>query len=382
METVAIRRSERELLNEEVEDWIRDAARGERFEPTVVWEHDGHEYTATFTRLPAEGSMDLEEAIVAISTERNGSRFSTQMRLRRLAFSHFAQFVDQWDPDVQIHDDEIGGRFHSNSEIYVSSEGGVKPLFRGKVTTARGVSSPSSSRRIVRRDMFLGGLETRAGRIPLPKPFESLGVDKRDDGAAHVFSKDTAITFYADGSYGFRPVESGGAEQRRALPAEPVLIAGAEDVVLHVEGVVNGQVLVYAPKEIVIDGDLVYAADPRRFPDSDDYLGLVSDGNVEVAPPDVTGPGDLEIDAAIYAKRRFVIDRYRHRERATLSIYGSLTAGSLSATEPRYRTRLEFDPRLEEVRPPRFPMTGRFEVASWNGEWTVEPTAEPTLAIE
>jgi hypothetical protein len=145
-------------------------------------------------------------------------------------------------------------------------------------------------------------------------------------------------------------------------------------VKLHVKGTVNGKVLVYSPERIVIDGDLVYEQDPEEVPDADDYLGLVSDKYVDIAPPDVTGPGDLVINAAIYAKRRFAVSGYRFRNDALLYIYGSLSVGSLSATEPRYYTRIQFDQRLEELRPPGFPMTDRFEVESWDTTWNVEPT--------
>ena len=82
--------------------------------------------------------------------------------------------------------------------------------------------------------------------------------------------------------------------------------------------------LLYSPRLIVIEGDLTYATDPRIDSDSDDYLGIVSDRVVEVAPPHVTGGGDLEIDAAIYAGRRFVVTGIDHARTATLRIYGSL----------------------------------------------------------
>jgi len=94
----------------------------------------------------------------------------------------------------------------------------------------------------------------------------------------------------------------------------------------------------------------------------------------------VTGPGDLEIQAAIYAKRRFIVsDDPAPGEptacpcAATLSIHGSLTAGPLSPTEPRYATQYEFDNRLEQVRPPGSPVTDRYEVDTWDPEW---PEAE------
>jgi hypothetical protein len=136
---------------------------------------------------------------------------------------------------------------------------------------------------------------------------------------------------------------------------------------------VAGKVLVFSPNRIVITGDLVYATDPERPDDGEDYLGLVSGRNVEIAEPSITGPGDLHIQGAIYAKGRFRVRHYRRRGNATLDIYGSLTAGSLTATEPRYATRIRFDPRLESRRPPGFPVTDRYELESWDAAWTVEP---------
>jgi len=138
---------------------------------------------------------------------------------------------------------------------------------------------------------------------------------------------------------------------------------------------VNGRVLVYAPRHIVVEGDLRYAADPRVIPGADDYLGLVSDEDVEIARPGVIGPGDLHIEAAIYARRNFVIRDFESPRAGTLSIYGSLTSGTMTASEPRYGTRIEFDPRLSQVQLPGFPATNRYDVDQWNAEWDEVPVA-------
>jgi hypothetical protein len=152
---------------------------------------------------------------------------------------------------------------------------------------------------------------------------------------------------------------------------------------LSVEGVVAGKVLIYSPHRLVVDGSLTYAHDPRESGESPDYLGLVCDKYIMIAPPSVTGAGDLEINAAMFAGRRFVVSNINFRRvarrSATLRIYGSLSAGSMSASEPRYAMRLEYDSRFENRRPPGFPSTNRFEVDQWNGEWTeVERTAAET----
>jgi len=375
VETVSVPHSERGMLQERIEEWTRaeDIEELTSAESSLTWEHDGQKYVATFTRLPAENGMDIDRAIVAISTEKDGTRLSTEMRMKRLAFSHYGQFVDRWDPAVQIHDDEIDGRFHSNSEIYIEHSRGIQPVFHGRVTTARGVNTSSSSRHVRRSEVFLGGLDTKAGRIALPRhPLTLPAVDPDESDAVHRFEEDARITFYAEGTYGWRYVDAAEEERRRKLNDGRTYLVGAEKAALHVKGVVNGKVLLYSPDDIVIEDDLIYASHPARDRNADDYLGLVSDRNVEIAEPETTGPGDLQVHASIYAKRRFVVTRYRNNEQATLSIFGSVTAGSVTATEPRYRTKVRFDRRLEELRPPGFPMTDRYELAAWAGVWRKE----------
>jgi hypothetical protein len=268
---------------------------------------------------------------------------------------------------VQIHDDVIDGRFHSNSEIRVSRERGVGPVFRGKVTLAARDIVADSVGWLNRRALFPAGLETGVRRIALPPRAVSLTPAGAGTEQIQRLERDTAITFHADGSYAWQPAD-GGAEQRRTLDDEPHYIVGAEDVVLHVRGTVNGTVLVYTPERIVIVDDLRYADDPRQ-PGATDYLGLVAERSVEIAPPEITGAGDLEVQASIYARRQFAVRDYRSRPSGTLRIYGSVAAGSVTATEPRFATQIEFDERLTTVRAPGFPQSDRYELESWSGEW-------------
>src|SRR5690606_11495710 len=168
-------------------------------------------------------------------------------------------------------------------------------------------------------------------------PLEAIAADAVDIVGLET---DSRITFFADGRYAIEPIGGGRRGQARPdhaqragrLGSSPTYFIAAEKTAVAVEGTLNGKVLVYSPDAIVIEGDLVYAADPTRIEDSDDYLGLVSDGTVAIAEPGVTGPGDLDVHAAIYAKRQFAVRRYSSGERATLFIYGSVTAGSLTAT--------------------------------------------------
>ena len=375
-EIEALETGEQQMFDDKLAEWSSDAEA--MIAEQLSWEHEGRTYSARITRDAADDNMGMDQMIVEVSTERDGRRWSTQMRMQRLAFSSFAQFVDRWDPNVQIHDDEIDGRFHSNSEIFISRSRGVQPLFHGKVTTARRVNTSNSERLVRREDVFLGGLETRVQRIQLPRQFVALD-DIGDVAAEHVhrFSADAEITFNVDGSFSWAFLNGELSGHRIRLSDKPHYLLGDKGVSLRVSGVVNGKVLVYAPRDIVIGDDLLYADDPRFASDSDDYVGLIADRNVAVAESRLTGPGDLTVHAAILAKRRFLVRNYTSRGGGTLHVFGSVAAGSLSATEPRFRTRLEFDPRLGDARPPGFPVTDRYEVVEWDGAWTEELAGDP-----
>jgi len=372
----ALSPKQEKMLDREIREWTEDLHTMPDPASGLTWMYQGQEYVARFTQLPAADDMDIQRVIVEISTEKDGKRMSSEVHMKRLAFSNYAQLVNRWDPDVQIHNDELDGRFHSNSEISLAYDRKVKPLFNGKVTTtSRRVNFTNSSGVTNRDQIFAGGLQTGVSSIRLPKhvlPFP--GEAGIADGQVHHFGEDTRITFYADGSYAWRAIDSKAPQQVAEISGDTRYLVAGESVVMYVKGTVNGKVLVYSPERIVIEDDLVYEQNPEEVPDADDYLGLVSDKNVDIAPPDITGPGDLLINAAIYAKRRFAVRGYRFRENALLYLYGSLSVGSLSATEPRYYTKIRFDQRLEDMRPPGFPMTDRYEVDSWDATWNVEPT--------
>ena len=369
---MAMSQKQKGMLDDKFRKWTENYYKMARSEPSIGWEYKGQEYRATFSQQPAANDMGIDRVTVEVSTEENGNRMSTKMHMRRLAFSSFGQFVDRWDPNVNIHDDELDGRFHANSKIYLQYNRKVKPRFNGKVSTSsRSVDTTDSRGRFKREEIFLGGLETGVKRILLPKRI-SVPSQEGGDRDLRRFEQHTRITFYPDGSYGWQDAESTGAEQRHRISPRGSYLIGARKKKLYVKGAINGKVLVYSPERIVIEGNLTYTQDPTTASEGGDYLGLVSGKVVEIASPRVTGPGDLVINAAIHAKRRFITRGYGVRENSILFIYGSLTAGSLSATEPRYSTRIEFDKRLENTRPPGFPMSDRYEIEAWDGLWEIE----------
>jgi hypothetical protein len=368
---------EHAMLSKRFESWTGELAAGE-VGRRVAWKQNGQAYTAQFRLLQGGDSTGLDRVVVDVSTQQGGKKMSTQLTMTRLSFSNFAQFVDRWDPEVQIHDDEIDGRFHSNTEINLLSTGSVSPVFHGKVTLASHDFGTGSSWPFNRNRVFPEGLETGVHKIVLPSRFLGF-LNEAAHGDAHVqrFERDARITFHDDGTYDWSYVRDGAGEERRAVTSPAHYLLGLAGATLRIKGTVRGKVLVYAADRIVIDNDVRYAH-AHNAPDLDDYLGLVAETAVEIAEPEVTGLGDLKVDASIYARREFAVREFRSRQSGTLRIFGSLTAGSLTATEPRFATKIEFDPRLKDSRPPSFPLTDRYELESWNGEWRVDDQDDGT----
>lgn len=378
--TFAASREEQEALPERLARLIEQHAGNP--ESQVEWEDNGKQYTAKLVWERAKDGTALEHVIAQVSAASHGKMLSTRIMLKRLAFSQFTQVVDRWDPMVQLHDDVIVGRFHSNSQFNVMHDSRVGPKFLGKVTTAARTFEMFASGRRRQAEIFPGGVETRTSRIDLPEALQPFTWAPREaEARIHELTDDTRIRFFPDGSYMWRTNGSTGAGYLNAPSEHPVYFIGSQGTTLSVQGMVAGKILVYSPQKIVIEDDITYARDPRQVRDSRDYLGLVSDKYVEVAPPGTTGPGDLNVHAAIFAGRRFVVRDIDHARSATLKIYGSLSAGSLSASEPRYATEVEYDPRFEKRRPPGFPFTSRFEADQWDGQWveSSERMAEQTF---
>ena len=356
---------EEESLRRRLSSWTGQFT-AEDAERTLSWRDDGQEYTAVLRPLAAADEMGMQRLAVEVTTQRGGEQLVTELHMTRLAFSNFGQFVNRWDPEVGLNDDVIDGRFHSNTAFVINRTGAKSPVFAGRVTIAERDIDTTDNSHLNRRRMFPGGIETGVRRIRLPE--RALTAPSTPN--SQRFERDTTLTFYADGSVGWREDAWSANQGKRALGVDPFYLIAGEDVVLRVQGTVDGKVLVYSPTRIVITGDLTYATDPST-PHADDYLGLVTEGAVEIAEPDVTGAGDLDIYASIYAGRRFVVREFRSRRSGVLHVYGSLTAGSLTASEPRYGTHVEFDRRLTTMRAPGFPLSDRYELDSTSGEWRV-----------
>ena len=351
----------------------------------LTWQQDGQLYSARVMRQPAADSTGLEQVIAEVMTNKDGKRLKTRLSLKRLAFSNFTQLVNHWDPNIMLHDDVIDGRFHSNTEIGLAFSGGIEPRFFGKVTTsAASMTYDNLGLRRRSKNIFQGGLETRTERVALPRDMPDV-VNGGEVDDRRVFAEDTRIIFNSDGSYVWRLANGDGALQRAEMSDRPRYLIGEKGAKLFVRGTVCGIFTVYSPTDIEIEGDITYSKDPRDTVISRDFLALISGRDIRVAGTEITGTGDLNIHAALFARRVFRIESVDRGKVGRLMILGSLTAGTIMETEPRYATKLDYDKRFEYLRPASFPMTRRYEVDSWDQDWEEidnpeTHTTDPSLA--
>jgi len=362
--------AERQMLEQRLEDWLNDPEQLINASDAQQWEFDGALYEVNSVTVPARSATGLDRTIIEVTTSRGGRLMSTRMELKRLAFSHYAQFINHWDSNVYLSRDRIEGRFHSNSAVNIDTATGERPQFAGPVTIA---AVQSRSRSLQRSGMFEAGLQTMADRIPLssdtdPAPVAAL----EDDTRVYHFTADTFIRFHGNGDFTWWTAASTDITVREPAAPGTLMLLAEDGVSLSVQGQVAGTVLVYSPRMIRITGNLIYASNPLDDVTSEDWLSLISDHTIQVADAGVTGPGDLHIHGALYARNRFSVRGFRRGNNdAVLSIIGSLVAGSVSATEPRYATEVIFDPRLEFFRAPGFPMTTRYALESRDEHWTL-----------
>lgn len=366
----ALETTEVEMLNKKVERWSSSIAKNIALQEPLLWEENGHQYKANFTEMPAKTDMDNDQVLIEIATDRDGKKLTTSLRLKKMAFSNFAQFVHQWDPDVSVHNDEMNGRFHSNTRLSLIANRKGAPLFHGKVTTASYFVDIEGN--VPRKDIFLAGLETGVKKISMPKPSVLFDQVQSDSTAQSVLIEtNSRLIFNPDGSYLLQACDEFGVMQRHQIGDRPLYILAAPGVSLSLSGTVNGAVAVYSPKRIIIEGDLEYLS-TDSIDRGGDFLGLISGRSIVIAKREIVPAGDLNIQAAIYAKNRFQVKQLHGKRAGTLNILGSVSAGSISATEPRYATNIVFDTRLENLRPPGFPVTDRYELLAKQNSWQID----------
>ncbi len=326
------------------------------------------------------------------------------VKLQPSSFAKFAWYTSIMNAKEFITGDTIWGPFHTQSQLNV--DGG--PVFWGKVTTKKGMSMTKGS-----DPKFYGGYDTGVD-IPMPVNYQfteqqaaalngknpdALGVsDFGDNGVAWLKDKDLRLKFNSDGTVTFRIGEGSDTSTYSSPITMPVKDLAPNGVIyvekgnMYVSGTVNGQISIVSGESsgsghgnIYLEDDLTYAKAPMVWdaveetyvPNEDctDMLGILATNNVIIADNDANVANkNLRVDGSIFTAQGGVI-----MEDKSIPPSGSLylRGGLISAKEELlsiydkgtlkhgYTRHVIFDERFLLKMPPKFPLTGNFEIVSW-----------------
>jgi len=99
---------------------------------TMILKIKNQKFEVQIQHFPARTFTELDEVSFNISTEDGDKKLSTRLRMRRLAFSNFAQLINYWDPQVAVHNDELEGRFTAIMFSQSVEVAGSVPYFMAK----------------------------------------------------------------------------------------------------------------------------------------------------------------------------------------------------------------------------------------------------------
>jgi hypothetical protein len=275
------------------------------------------------------------------------------------------------------------GPVHVQKELLIDGD----PWFGGRVTVGGGITIEEGS-----DPTFVQGYELNIGEIALPGVPDIDGVVRTAalNGGLYAGTLPMNKDFYhvtlgspsaGELTYeGLRPQGGGGylsIDGPHVVDISPLNGAAWFGAKVAVEGILDGQITIYADGDIEIWDDILYdASTPGAGPDPgcDDVLGLIAGGDIEISYT-VPNQNDCEIHGVMIAlDKNIEAEKYtNYAPRGSLIIWGGLIADKsihLGRYENGccvhgYERDYRLDPRLRRMPPPFFPLTGRYIVYSW-----------------
>lgn len=308
---------------------------------------------------------------------------ATEVLLRRDSFSKFSYFTEseisaQGSDIFFFSQDELSGPIHTNEFFKIAGS----PTFNGLVTAPEEYHAHSS---FGADPNFLGGTNFNAPTRPTPTSYEIGKLTTAASSGGLTYTNAIEVEFFTEQSFGntVGKVLISEYNRRGRLVGSPVelnlssfngIISSSKEITT--KGTVAGRVTLHSEQKVTISGDIEYADDPRSNPGSNDLLGIVSEGDVEI---DVNahldnGTTDLNLQASILALgSSFTVENYQFGLRGDLNLLGGLvqrhrgpvgTFGGSGAVSG-YLKNYEYDTRLASSVPPAFPRESVFSIVYW-----------------
>jgi hypothetical protein len=300
-----------------------------------------------------------------------GIRLS-QMVVQTESFAQYAYFTNSersWPNGLQVYfitGDKVEGPTHTNGEFSMYG----RPVFEGPVSSVAPRINYWGGNQVT-QPVFKEApkLGVPAKKYPTEFP-SSVAAAARSGGT--VLRGDTSVTLLPNGTMQVTNTQQRMANRVMPLPENGVLYV--DGGTLSIKGTLKGQLTASASADIRVMDSVTYATDPRVDPTSKDVLGIIAGGNV-VVPREA--PTNLRVDGSIMAiNRSFMNEGWMDRPpKGTLTVYGGIIQanrgimgsfnGSNGTKLSGYTKDYHYDPRLQGMNPPFFPLTGDYKVLVW-----------------
>ena len=218
------------------------------------------------------------------------------------------------------------------------------------------------------------------GAQPATMPSQAVSLRSAASSGGLSLRGNTTIVLNNNGTMNVTNARNGWNNRNMSLPANGSLFVTCDGTncsnggSLTVSGTLNGRLTIGTERDVIIPNNIVYADNPRTNPNSDDVLGIISEGNVVI---DDQAPTNLEIDASIMAlDASFTLENYSQGlPKGTLTVYGGIIQnergpvgtfnGSTGQKVSGYSKNYLYDSRLLGSPPPFMPATGDYVTLSW-----------------
>ena len=279
---------------------------------------------------------------------------------KRQAFSEFSYFTNIEPTIYFITGDTLSGPVHTNGTFHMSGS----PVFKGMVSSPNNWVGSGTPK-------FWGGTNFGVSTVTLPINLNQLVAAAQNGGAlvSLASTKELWLDFQANGTVNYAVLNdgsspTGGTSWTNFNLANINGVIGCTEEI-HVKGTLDGQVTLGSAKDIYIEDDILYAADPRVGA-SDDLLGIVSKQKVIVAQ-NAANNSNCQIHASILTLDKFTVQNYSSGSpRGTLIVVGGIVQETRGAVgtfggggiSSGYSKDYQYDERLLEEIPPFYPITG------------------------
>ena len=350
----------------------------------------------TFDQPFAPSNPFIRHKVIMATGIYQGDTARVVVRAQRRAFSKYAYFTNRerqknGRPIYFGGNDRLNGPVHTNERFYISGD----PVFNGPVTST---DTPLGS-----GDPVYNGEapDFNSSRIDMPVQEDLVDLADQANNGGLRFDEDIKIEFFNDNSSGsdvgkvdistkeyvercddwdwddgekycddWDTVYDWGSPTTYTLSDYNGIISSSKKI--EVEGTLNGDLTIHSEKDVEIMGDLRYKDDPRDKPDSDDFLGIVSEGDVKVDNDAHRDEGyrDVDIHASIMALGdSFSVEDYDQYgpNRGDLNLLGGLIQERRGIVLWRsgYNKNYSYDRRFLGRSPRGFPKTDEYDITSW-----------------